>query len=100
MDHDHKERIAHNEANARDLNERLGVGTFKCECGDSGCCETIQMPMGVYSSIRSDGRRFMVAPGHEMLEAEDVMSREDGWYVVRKHDAVAPVVEQRDPRSG
>jgi hypothetical protein len=99
MEHDHKQRIAHNEANARDLNERLGVGTFMCECGDSACHQTIRMPMGVYSSIRADARRFMVSPGHEMLEAEDVVIRKDDWYVVRKHDAVADVVEQRDPRS-
>ena len=68
MDQEQKERIARNETTARDLNERFGLGTFICECGDIGCSGIVRMPREVYDSIRSDARRFFILPGHEEPE--------------------------------
>ena len=99
MASDRHERIAENEANARDMNERFGLGTFICECGNPECRQVLQIPREAYGSVRADARKFIVAPGHEMPDAEDVVERDDGWYVVRKHDDVAPIVDERDPRS-
>jgi hypothetical protein len=88
-----KERIAANEANARQLNERFGMGFFTCECGDAHCHEVIRVPLEVYRSVRADDRRFVIAPGHDIPEMEDLVVRRERWAVVRKHDAVAHVVE-------
>jgi hypothetical protein len=88
-----KERIARNEANARSLNERFGIGHFTCECGDADCHKVIGLPLEIYHSIRSDDRRFLIVPGHEIPEMEDVVVERKDWAVVRKHDAVAHIVD-------
>jgi len=86
--------VARNEANARDLNERFGMGHFTCECGDGDCHDVIQLPLEIYRSIRADDRRFVIVPGHEVPEMEDIVVSRSKWAVVRKHDAVAHVVER------
>ena len=93
MDQERKERLARNEAHARDLNERFGLGRFVCECGDVNCTETIRLPLPIYKSIRSDDRRFVVVPGHNVPAMEDLVVERQNWAVVRKHDEVAHVVE-------
>lgn len=93
MEQERKERIARNEANARELNERFGLGRFVCECGDASCHELIRMPLDIYQSIRSDDRRFIIVPGHAVPEIEDVVIDRERWAVVRKHDEVAHIVE-------
>ena len=94
MDQLRKERIAENEAKARELNERFGLGFFICECGDGSCHEMIRLPLEIYKSVRADDRRFVVRPGHDIPEMEDVVVSRSDWAVVRKHDNVAHVVEQ------
>ena len=98
VDLEQKERIARNEATARELNERLGLGTFMCECGDLGCTRIVRMPHELYDSIRADSLRFFVLPGHEVPEAEEVVVRREDFLVVRKRDDVAGIVTERDPR--
>jgi hypothetical protein len=93
VDQERKERLARNEAHARDLNERFGLGRFVCECGDVNCTEIIRLPLEIYKSIRADDRRFVIVPGHEMTQMEDVVVERSRWSVVRKHDDVAHVVE-------
>ena len=93
MDQERKERIAKNEVSARDLNERFGIRRFVCECGDPHCTDVLQLPLEIYQAVRADARRFIVAPEHEMPEIEDVIRRREGWYVVRKRDEVAHVVD-------
>ena len=93
MDQERKERIAKNEVSSRDLNERFGIRRFVCECGDGSCAEVLSLPLEIYQSVRTDARRFIVAPEHDMPEIEDVVMRRDDWYVVRKRDEVAHVVD-------
>ena len=93
MDQERKERIAANEAASRQLNERFGIRRFVCECGHHTCTEVLKLPLEIYQSVRTDARRFIVAPDHDMPEIEDVVLRRDDWYVVRKHDEVAHVVD-------
>jgi hypothetical protein len=98
MDRDRRERVARNEAAARDLNEKLGMGTFVCECADPDCARAVQMSRDAYDAIRSDSMLFFVVPDHELPDVEDVIDRREGYLVIRKHDDVAPLVEERDPR--
>ncbi len=43
--------------------------------------------------------QFLVAPGHELPEIEEVVFVGDGYQIVRKEGAAAVIAEGRDPRS-
>ena len=58
----------------------------------------MRLPLAAYEEIRQDSRLFFVVPGHEVPEAEDVVRKGDGYFVVRKHVDVADITEQGDPR--
>lgn len=89
-------RIGVNEAFFRGMNERLqdlqqtwelGPESLDlvCECGDAACTERIRMSPDAYRGLRSDAALFAVVPGHEGRGVEEVVRRENGYYVVRKH---------------
>ena len=103
-------RLATNEARFREINERverdLGplIDTqdellpFVCECGRPRCTATIGLSVAEYESVRRDATRFVVVPGHEIEDVEDVVGRADRYVVVRKHPDTWEIVEQLDPR--
>lgn len=104
-----KERIAQNENAFRELNESIennvhrrrsedDLAGFVCECGDEHCEDIVRLQLATYEDIRQDSRLFFTVPGHEAPEAEDVVRRGDGYYVVRKHVDVAAITEAGDPR--
>ncbi len=106
----HKERIAHNENAFRELNESIedsvqrrrtasDLGGFVCECGSEDCEDIVRLTLATYEEIRQDSRQFFVVPGHEAPQAEDVVRRGEGYYVVRKHVDVADITEDGDPRT-
>jgi hypothetical protein len=85
------ERAAAAEINARRVNEAIERGTgaagtavFVCECGHLGCNATVEMTIAAYECVRSDFDRFLVAPGHEIEEIEEVVERHPGYLVVAK----------------
>ena len=103
------ERIAHNESVFRALNESLEASLhrgrpdgdragFICECGNPACDETVRVELPAYESVRADAQLFIVLPGHEAPDAEDLVSDRDGYVIVRKHADVAKIVERTDPR--
>ncbi|MFP5364680.1 MAG: hypothetical protein ACLGI5_18330 [Thermoleophilia bacterium] len=103
MASERKERIARNEASFRELNQSLEANVhsgqaepdyagFVCECGDGNCDMTVRVPLDAYKSVREDDRLFIVVPGHEIADTEDVVDDGDGYRVVRKHDDVAGIV--------
>ena len=83
-----------NEAVFRAANERLrdrlsraereGTIPFICECSDANCLEVVELALGTYEDIRSQGERcFFVLPGHNG-EGERVLREADGFAVVEK----------------
>ena len=108
----HREkRLAHNEASFRSLNDSLGANVharlsgsesnvpgFVCECGNAGCEDIIQVELSAYENVRRDPCLFLVRSGHEVPDVEDVVQRTDRYIVVRKHEEVADVVRETDPR--
>ena len=104
------ERIAGNEATFRAINETLEAGLqtlpreehdlagFVCECGDSECSELVHVDLEKYEQVRSDSRRFLIVPGHEILEAEDVVELGGRYAVVQKHEHLRGIVEVSDLR--
>ncbi|MGI9097702.1 MAG: hypothetical protein ACR2H2_04275 [Solirubrobacteraceae bacterium] len=107
-----KERIARNESAFRALNESLEASVhrgrpgvelagFVCECGDPQCEAIVRLDLATYQSVRQDAQLFVLVPGHQLLEAEVVDDDGGGgcgYVVVRKHEDVAGIVEQTNPR--
>lgn len=99
-------RAAAAEVNGRQVNEAIERGTrtataavFVCECGNVGCNSTIELTIAAYESVRSGFERFLVVPGHELEDIEDVVERHESYLVVAKRDgravAIAAVTDDR-----
>lgn len=71
---------------------------FVCECGDAECTAVVRVSIAKYEELRSDARRFLLVPGHESPDAEDIVEQGDGYAVVEKHPEVGEIVESSDPR--
>jgi hypothetical protein len=101
-----EERVARNEALFREFNERVERLAddspridFVCECGDLDCLERLALTRTTYEQVRSDPRRFVVAPGHENVEVERVVARLKEYVVVEKVAEAARIAVEHDPRS-
>jgi hypothetical protein len=103
-----KERVASNEAMFRGINDSVerdysetdheGLIGFLCECGDSGCEQTIALTRHEYETVRESPRRFAVIADHAIEATEDIVERHQRYAVVEKHDDVANLVKRSDPR--
>lgn len=108
MDRD-LERIAVNEATFRDVNEALRRGrwpgeerdpiAFRCECGRLGCSLMIELAADDYERIRAHPRRFLIAPDHDIPDAEAVIETHENYVVVEKRDEAGRLAEATDPRT-
>jgi hypothetical protein len=106
MDRQGRQRVAINEATFRRVNEGMEIGqdpagllTFICECGRLRCDELVQLTRREYEDIRKYPRRFAILDGHEILEAEKIVERNDRYLVVEKvGDPESEIVEHTDPR--
>jgi len=106
MDRQYRQRVAMNEATFRKVNEGMeiaqtpeGLLAFICECGRLGCAEVIQLTRAEYEELRKNPRRFAILDGHEILEAEEIVERQERYVVVEKGgDPEAEIVEHADPR--
>ena len=103
--------VGQNEALFRNVNERIEqlnesfapvTNTFEvmCECGDSGCVTQIPIATDAYERVRTDATLFIVAPGHEASEIEDIVDTQSAYHIVRKRAGLpARIAEETDPRS-
>jgi hypothetical protein len=55
-----------------------------CECADIGCFAPIALPSDEFERIRSQIRRFVVAPGHVFPDLEVIVERHEAFQVVEK----------------
>ena len=91
------------EVNARitELTERFAVETglcdFICECASAECATTIRMTVAEYEETRHDPATFFVLPhdDHLVPEVEEVISRRENYWLVRKIGVAAEVAEER-----
>jgi hypothetical protein len=103
-----EERVAENEAMFRVANERMAgweehhatsaVEPYFCECAAPECREHVDLRKDDYERIRSDSRRFVIVPGHELPDVETVIERNEGWAIIEKAPEVTDTVEALDPR--
>jgi hypothetical protein len=108
MEPELERRVGGNEAVLRDVNEGIKRGQwpgeedapigFRCECSRLGCNQLIELTIREYERVRADPRRFFVAPGHELSDAERVVAAETGYVIVEKVRAAGERAEERDPR--
>jgi hypothetical protein len=97
------ERLGRNEATFRRINEAIetgrvtrdGVVEFICECSRLACNEVVQLTIAEYEEVRSDPRRFFIAPGHDG-PAEDVLDTRDRYWIVEKLGETGDVAERAD----
>jgi hypothetical protein len=101
-------RIAKTESLFRDVNERIaetadqfGVEdpALVCECADPECGKRIEATLEDYERTRADGAQFLVAPGHEEPEYEEVVDTRPGFRVVAKLRSLGAVTRRLNPRS-
>jgi hypothetical protein len=101
--------MAFNESLARDTNEMVEriAGSwsqfepmaFRCECARADCRETIRLTHEEYESIRSEGTRFVVVPGHVEPKVERVVGHIREYPIAEKTDPEArEIAEDTDPR--
>jgi hypothetical protein len=106
-----RKRIATNESLFRTVNEKIedisltfGAVTESmsvvCECGDLQCAEQLEVGLSDYEQVRSDPTWFVVAPGHEISDVEEIVAHHDGFDVVCKRKGGGEAVAiATDPRS-
>lgn len=90
-----KEKAGRNEAIFREVNEsiarlegQLDSGSDSlpiiCECARVDCVTQIEIGIEEYQSVRGHPDWFIVAPGHELLNVEQVIDRRHGYVIVEK----------------
>ena len=104
-----EQRVARNEASFREVNEGIrrgrwpgeedSISSFRCECASLGCTEMLPLTLREYERIREHPRRFVVAPGHEQLDAEVVVETRSTYLVVQKTGEAGETAADADPRS-
>src|SRR5688572_13830101 len=99
-------RAARNEVLFREINERLNDPDAAlsmseicvCECADETCTAPIEVSPAAYEAVRSQGERFVIAPGHHVYpEVERVVERHVTYEVVEKLREAAAYARGHDP---
>ena len=94
-----EERAAQNELLFRTVNEQIAAMTDRfasllseidvvCECANAECVGTIRLRTPDFGEIRNSESDFIVMPGHEREDIEEVVQRDDHYLVVRKDPSV------------
>ena len=87
------ERLVRSQLLLRDVNERIAEVAagwaddppeFLCECSNEACIETLALSREEYEIIRSSPNRFVVLPGHELLEVDRVVEARERFILVEK----------------
>ena len=99
-----KRRIGENEGIFRDVNEQVRRldptwMTILCECGDEGCREHLVIDHRRYAEVREDSTRFILRPGHEEAETEEVVSRDLEFWIVRKRPGLPAAIARKTDSS-
>lgn len=105
-----QKQVGRNENEARAANEVVSVEGERanltgpstlavlCECGDPDCHEPVVMSVDQYEEVRAEPAHFAVLAGHEILDCERVVSRNDAYLIVEKFGDAGSVANASDPR--
>jgi hypothetical protein len=89
------ERLAEHQKLFRLANERLDQRTaaygrdgalvpFLCECADDACFGRVELTHRQYREIRSHPDRYVIQPGHPIVEQERIIEEHDSFQIVEK----------------
>jgi hypothetical protein len=79
----------------------LPRGGWICECANDTCLQHIEMTSSEDEAVRQDGARFFVAPRDEHVwpDIEQVIERNDRYWIVEKTGHAQYLTKRADPRS-
>lgn len=94
---DQEARAAQNELVFRSVNEQIVKMTERfraqlsdidivCECSDGSCAGTIRLSVDAFAAVERVAGTFLVLPGHEQPEIEEVVARKEQYVLVRKSE--------------
>jgi hypothetical protein len=103
------ERIALNQSRFREVNEQIEATAdrmnlpdpipFVCECPEPTCTEIVRMSMDDYESVRTNGRRFFVVPGHQSTAVDsgagEVVGETPEYVIVDKIGLAGELADSR-----
>ena len=88
-----KHRLVRNQVIFREVNERLrtmadavpdGKADYVCECSSVDCTDKIELRLYEYEAVRARSKAFFIVDGHERLEVERIIDRNDHYIIVEK----------------
>ena len=88
-----EERILQTEEFYRGVNDVIAQKTppngalFLCECANPFCNVTFEMSADDLIILHSTAGYYVILPGHEIPDLEDVVQRQDGYAIVKKRAA-------------
>ena len=87
------------EGSERGLQPRVPDREWICECANDSCVERIEVSANEYELVRRDQARFFVAPSNEHVwpEVEQVIERNDHYWIVEKIGHSATAAARLDP---
>jgi len=104
MDSARERRVAKNEIAAGDVNEAIdderaseggpGPRWFVCECAHADCAELVDVGASTYHEVRRYPRRFIVLPGHEEPDIEQIVEAHAAYLVVEKLDEAGRIASE------
>ena len=99
-------RIAENEVVLREVNERIAEKTsdlearglagndetsqYLCSCGRPDCEESLNLTLAEFEAAHARDDQFVIAPGHEVADVDELVASYDGYAVVRKKPGYKP----------
>ena len=102
------DRAARYQTLFREVNEHIarltgpasdtGFSLFICECSDTSCAESLEITPEEYEAVRSNGKRFLLVPGHQLEGSERVVDGNGRFVVVEKVGRAAAVANADNPR--
>jgi hypothetical protein len=69
----------------------------ECECHRVECGNSFQITIDAYEAVRTDGRRFIVTPGHQSGD-ELIISTTIAYFVIEKVGDQGRTAEELNPR--
>lgn len=70
---------------------------FYCECSDENCRKRIVMTPGEYKELHQNHSQFVLVPGHEVPEIEQVVRSGDNYIAVEKYKEPPKSAEKLKP---
>ena len=94
-----REANEHIAQKARELELQQPI-PFLCECSDKRCFAHLFLDLEEYEEVRSDGTRFLLAPGHGDRSIERVVESRGNFMIVEKmNQAARALVRRLNPRA-